>query len=86
LAQDSPGAVFSWGGSKQFLYRQTICEWASKAALPTLALSAEYVQAGCLIAYGPSLPHLFREAAGYVDRILKGQSGGIASVTAVKIY
>jgi putative ABC transport system substrate-binding protein len=32
----------------------------------------ENVEAGALMSYGPSLPQLFRRAATYVDRILKG--------------
>ena len=32
----------------------------------------EYVDAGGLMSYGPSLPDLFRHAATYVDKILKG--------------
>ena len=32
----------------------------------------EYIERGGLIAYGPNYPHLFRRAADYVDRILRG--------------
>jgi len=34
--------------------------------------SREYVEAGGLISYGPNIPDLFRRAADYVDKILRG--------------
>ena len=36
----------------------------------------DFVRTGGLIAYGPSIPDLFRRAAAYVDRILKGAKPG----------
>jgi putative ABC transport system substrate-binding protein len=40
--------------------------------LPAIYISAELVRAGGLMSYGPNLAELFRRAASYVDRILKG--------------
>jgi putative tryptophan/tyrosine transport system substrate-binding protein len=40
--------------------------------LPTMYAYREYVQAGGLIAYGPSVPANFRRAAEFVDKILRG--------------
>jgi len=42
------------------------------ARLPTMHSLREYVEAGGLMSYGPSLPDLFRRAADMVDRILRG--------------
>jgi ABC-type uncharacterized transport system substrate-binding protein len=42
------------------------------ARLPTIMASREYVEAGGLMSYGPSFPDLFRRAASYVDKILRG--------------
>jgi putative ABC transport system substrate-binding protein len=44
--------------------------------LPAIYSAREFVEAGGLIAYTTNYDDLFREAAGYVDRILKGASPG----------
>jgi ABC-type uncharacterized transport system substrate-binding protein len=45
---------------------------ARDAGLPTIYGSREYVEAGALMSYGPSWPDLFRRAAEFVDKILRG--------------
>jgi putative ABC transport system substrate-binding protein len=45
---------------------------AHKNRLPTVYLFREFVDAGGLMAYGPNLADLYRRAATYVDKILKG--------------
>jgi putative ABC transport system substrate-binding protein len=45
---------------------------AARARLPTIFLVREVAQAGGLMSYGPDFEDMFRRAAGYVDRILKG--------------
>ena len=52
--------------------RKRIAELALKHRLPAIYGGAEFVDAGGLLAYGPSYPELFRRAAIYVDKILKG--------------
>jgi putative ABC transport system substrate-binding protein len=44
--------------------------------LPIIYSSREYVEAGGLISYGPNFPDLFRRAADYVDKILRGAKPG----------
>ena len=44
--------------------------------LPTMHGVREYVEAGGLMSYGPSLPDLYRRAAEHVDRILRGTKPG----------
>jgi ABC-type uncharacterized transport system substrate-binding protein len=46
------------------------------ARLPTMFGFREYVEAGGLMSYGPNIPHLFRRAADYVDKILRGAKPG----------
>ena len=45
---------------------------AKNYRFPSVHPEAEFVEAGGLVSYGPSLPDLFRRAAAYVDKILKG--------------
>jgi putative tryptophan/tyrosine transport system substrate-binding protein len=52
--------------------RQRTSELAKKHRLPTMANRVEEVEAGLLMSYGPDRADLFRRAAVYVDKILKG--------------
>ena len=49
-----------------------MADLALKYRLPATHGLKEYAQAGVLLTYGPNLPDLYRRAAGYVDRIVKG--------------
>jgi len=46
------------------------------ARLPTMHGLREYVEAGGLMSYGANIPDLFRRAAEYVDKILRGAKPG----------
>ena len=49
-----------------------ILEFAAENRLPTMHMDKEPVEAGGLMSYGPDVADLFRRAAIYVDKILKG--------------
>jgi putative tryptophan/tyrosine transport system substrate-binding protein len=55
-----------------FSQREQVVDLALKNKLPGLYPEAEFVAAGGLASYGPNLPELFRQAASYVEKILKG--------------
>jgi putative ABC transport system substrate-binding protein len=55
-----------------FSQQVQIANLAIKTGLPAMFPESEYVNAGGLMSYGPNLPDLFRRAATYVDKILKG--------------
>ena len=53
-------------------HRIRLADLAAKSRLPAMYTLREYVEAGGLMSYGPITPELFRRAATYVDKILKG--------------
>jgi len=72
IAGRRPSAVFVPGGTMVYANRTRLAEYALKRHLPMMCGSREVVEAGCLMGYAASLVDLFRRAATYVDRILKG--------------
>jgi putative tryptophan/tyrosine transport system substrate-binding protein len=54
------------------VHRDLLITLASRHKLPTIWFERFFVAAGGLVSYGPNLVEQFRDAAGYVDRILKG--------------
>ena len=55
-----------------FSQRDLIAELAASYRIPAVYPESEFVRAGGLMAYGPSLSDLFQRSASYVDKILKG--------------
>ena len=64
------------GNPVMFSKRAEIASFAQKSRLPSMYGLKEYVDAGGLMSYGPSLPAMYRRAATYVDKILKGATPG----------
>ena len=56
--------------------RGWLIELAAKYRLPAIYEFKEFVQDGGLMSYGPNMTRMFRSAAGYVDRILRGARPG----------
>ena len=52
--------------------RMRIAQFANKHRLPIMSPHRQYADAGGLMAYGPNLRDMYRRAATYVDKILKG--------------
>ena len=57
-----------------FLNLNRLADLALRYRLPAICVFPQFADAGGLMGYGPNLTDLFRQAAGYVDRILKGAS------------
>ncbi|MGC2160121.1 MAG: ABC transporter substrate binding protein, partial [Pseudolabrys sp.] len=56
--------------------RTQIITFALSKGLPMIISARDFVHAGALLSYGPNYPALFRRAAEYVDRILRGTKPG----------
>jgi len=56
--------------------REQIVEMTQKYRLPTISPFNSFADAGALMAYGPSQPEMYRRAASYVDKILRGAKAG----------
>jgi putative ABC transport system substrate-binding protein len=68
------GAVMTLSDPVTFTLLRRIVELAIKNRLPSMHLQAEYVEAGGLVSYGPNYADLYRRAASFVDKILKGRT------------
>jgi putative ABC transport system substrate-binding protein len=78
--------LWTVSGSVSRAHRTQIVELAVKNRLPAIYNSAEWVEAGGLMSYGVSQRDLYRRAATYVDKILKGsQALGFAGGAAEKV-
>ena len=70
----SLGALLVLADPIFILHRARIVNFAEKSRLPTMYGTREFTTAGGLMAYGPDYNDLFRRAAAYVDKILRGAS------------
>jgi putative ABC transport system substrate-binding protein len=71
-SKERAGAVVVLAGSVFNSYRKQIADLAIKTRLPATYVNPEYVEDGGLMSYGASITDLYRRAATYVDKILKG--------------
>jgi len=70
--QKQVGAIMTSAGRRLFGERKRIVELAGKYRLPAIYIQKEFVDEGGLMSYGTDYVDLFRSAAHYVDKILKG--------------
>jgi len=70
--QKQVGAIMTTAGNRFFAERKRIVELAGKYRLPAIYFHKEFVDEGGLMSYGTDFADLYRRAAVYVDKILKG--------------
>lgn len=68
----SVAAVLHMGSTMHFAHRARIAELAARHRLPMICSWRDYAEAGCLMSYSADYTALFRRAAYFVDKILKG--------------
>jgi ABC-type uncharacterized transport system substrate-binding protein len=82
----SPGGLILTGSALAVVHRDLIITLAAHHKLPAVYYRRLYVTDGGLISYGPDIVDQFRLAAGYVDRILKGENPADLPVQAPTKY
>jgi len=72
MGKQRAGALLVCGDRMFSTHRRQIFELTTKQRLPAIYSTKEYTDAGGLMSYGANFPDLYRRAATYVDKILKG--------------
>ena len=72
MAKQRAGALMVVPDSMFQFHRTRLAELAARGRLPAAYGVREYVEAGGLMSYGPDLPEIWKRAATYVDKILRG--------------
>jgi putative ABC transport system substrate-binding protein len=86
FAGGSNGGLVVTSSTLAIVHRELIIALAAHHQLPTVYPSRLFVTSGGLTAYGPDTIDLYRRAAGYVDRILKGEKPAVLPVQAATKY
>ena len=73
MTRERAGALVVLPGLMITGYMRQIVDLAGKARLPAILPDGQFVESGGLMSYGPSLPDMYRRAATFVDKILKGR-------------
>ena len=73
FARSPNGGLIVTGAGSRSVHRDLIVTLAARHKLPAVYSERYFVAAGGLISYGPDFVDQYRRAAGYVDRILKGE-------------
>jgi putative ABC transport system substrate-binding protein len=86
FARSSNGGLITTAGSTVAFHRKLIIMLAAQHKLPAVYSERSFVADGGLISYGFSVIEQYRKAAGYVDRILKGEKPADLPVQAPTKY
>jgi putative ABC transport system substrate-binding protein len=85
-ARAGQGGVILTGGPLTISRSGLITRLAIQHKLPLICIRRYFAESGCLVSYGPDVRDQYRRAAGYVDRILKGEKPADLPVQAPTKY
>ena len=80
MAKERAAALLVWSDAMFLGERRWIIDHANSGALPAMYSQREFVDAGGLVSYGPSLIDMSRRAARQVDKILRGAKPDVIPV------
>jgi putative ABC transport system substrate-binding protein len=86
FARSPNGGLIMTAGGPALTHRELIIALAARYKLPAMYFDRAFVAAGGLLSYGPDRINLYRRAAAYVDRILKGEKPADMPVQAPTKY
>ncbi len=86
FARSANGGLISTASALAAIHRDLVIKLAAQYKLPAIFQERSYVAAGGLISYGPDFLDQYRRAAGYIDRILKGEKPADLPVQAPTEY
>jgi putative ABC transport system substrate-binding protein len=86
FARSPNGSLIVTSGAPAYAHLNLIITLASQHKLPAIYFDRFFVTAGGLMSYGPDQVDQYRHAAGYVDRILKGEKPADLPVQAPNKY
>ena len=86
LARPANGGLIVAGAVAQWVHRDVIIKLAAQHRLPAIYAGREFVTGGGLMSFDPDRVDQYRRAAGYVDRILKGEKPADLPVQAPTKY
>jgi putative ABC transport system substrate-binding protein len=86
FAREPNGGLIVVGGARAVLHSEMIVKLAAQHRLPAVYPFRHFVLGGGMMSYGSDTIDIYRQAAGYVDRILKGEKPADLAVQAPTKY
>jgi ABC-type uncharacterized transport system substrate-binding protein len=74
FAREPNGGLIATASASAVAKRELIVSLAARHRLPAVYFNRDFVSSGGLVSYGADFTEMYRRAASYVDRILKGEN------------